>query len=536
VNDFPFLTVAGLIPLVGAIVVALTPRNNVVLPRLLALGFSLLPLVVIVAMAFQFDPASTEAFQFAESYEWIPAFGVSFSLGVDGIGLALMAMAASLIPFVILASWSDPKSTEAGGTRTFFALVLVLETMILWVFAATDVFLFYVLFEAMLIPVYFLIGRFGGPQRSYAAVKFLLYSLFGGLLMLAAVIGLYVVSRDLTGAGTFELAALRDLSIDPTLQKWMFAGFFIAFAIKAPLWPFHTWLPDAAAQATPGTAVLLVAVLDKVGTFGMIRFCLQLFPDASKTFALTISVLAVIGIIYGALVAIGQTDIMRLIAYTSLSHFGFIILGIFAFTTQSQTGAVFYMVAHGFSTAALFLMAGFMIRRGGSRNIADYGGVFQKAPLFAGAFLIAGLSGLALPGLASFIGEFVTFVGVYVRYPALAIISTLAIVLSAVYILWLYQRVATGEPRGRVTGTFAELTRRETVAMVPILGLTIALGVFPQTLVAVIEPTVATTLEEVGEADPPPDVAPGSVPAVDDEEGDASHSEGDANNDEEVGA
>lgn len=502
-NDFPWLTVAGLIPLVGAVVVAFVPKDRVMLPRVLALVFSGLALLTIIAMALQFDTDSAAPFQFVETYEWIPSFGVSFSLGVDGIGLVLVAMVAALVPFVILASWRDPAPSETTSARTFFALMLVLETMVIWVFAALDVFLFYVLFEAMLIPVYFLIGRFGGAQRSYAAVKFLLYSLFGGLLMLAAVIGLYVVSSDQLGAGTFSFEVLRDLTIDPSLQKWLFAGFFIAFAIKAPLWPFHTWLPDAASEATPGTAVLLVAVLDKVGTFGMIRYCVQLFPDAANYFAVSISVLAVVGIVYGALLAIGQTDIMRLVAYTSLSHFGFIILGIFVFTSQAMTGSVFYMVAHGFSTAALFLTAGYMMRRGKSRQIAEYGGLFRAAPLLAGTFLVAGLSGLALPGLASFPGEFLVLVGSYTRYPVLAVIATIAVVLSALYILWLYQRVATGEPRGVVKG-FADLTRREATAIVPILGLTIALGVFPQVLVAPIEPAVQTTLEQVDRSDPAP--------------------------------
>jgi NADH-quinone oxidoreductase subunit M len=506
VNDFPWLTVAGLIPLVGAVVVAFVPKDRVMLPRVLALVFSTLSLLVIIAMAFQYDTNSDAPFQFVETYEWIPSFGVSFSLGIDGIGLVLVAMAAALVPFVIIASWRDPSPSENTSARTFFALVLVLETMIIWVFSALDVFLFYVLFEAMLIPVYFLIGRFGGAQRSYAAVKFLLYSLFGGLLMLAAVIGLYVVSSDQLGAGTFSFEALRDLSIDPSLQKWLFAGFFIAFAIKAPLWPFHTWLPDAASESTPGTAVLLVAVLDKVGTFGMIRYCLQLFPDAARYFDVAICVLAVIGIVYGALLAIGQTDMMRLVAYTSLSHFGFIILGIFVFTSQAMTGAVFYMVAHGFSTAALFLTVGYMVRRGKSRNIADYGGLFRAAPLLSGAFLIAGLSGLALPGMASFPGEFLVLVGTFTRFPVLAIIATLAVVLSALYILWLYQRVATGEPRGVVSG-FADLTRREATAIIPILGLTIALGVFPQVLIAPIEPAVQTTLEQVDQSDPLPYIA-----------------------------
>ena len=312
------------------------------------------------------------------------------------------------------------------------------------VFAATDVFLFYVFFEAMLVPVYFLIGRYGGPRRSYAAVKFLLYSLFGGLLMLAALIGLYVVSADQLGTGTFDFTQLAALSIDPTLQKWLFTGFFIAFAIKAPLVPFHTWLPDAAAESTPGTAVLLVGVLDKVGTFGMLRYCLELFPDASHWATPLVIALAVVGIIYGALLAIGQTDIKRLIAYTSVSHFGFIALGVFVMTTQGQSGSALYMVNHGFSTAALFLIGGFLISRRGSRLIDDFGGVQKVAPVLAGTFLVAGLSSLALPGLSSFVSEFLVLVGTFERYTWVGVIATLGIVLAALYILLMYQRTMTG--------------------------------------------------------------------------------------------
>ena len=277
------------------------------------------------------------------------------------------------------------------------------------VFAATDVFLFYVLFEAMLIPMYFIIGSYGGAQRSYAAVKFLLYSLVGGLLMLAAVIGLYVVSDG--GPQAFLFENLLGTEMGTSTERLLFLGFFIAFAIKAPLWPVHTWLPDAAAESPPGGAVLLVGVLDKVGTFGMIRFCLPLFPDASQWATPVVITLAVIGILYGALLAIGQTDLKRLIAYTSISHFGFIVLGIFAMTTQGQSGSTLYMVNHGFSTAALFLIAGFLISRRGSRLVGDFGGVQRVAPMLAGTFLVAGLSSLALPGLSSFVSEFLVLVG-----------------------------------------------------------------------------------------------------------------------------
>src|SRR6185437_9660218 len=314
------------------------------------------------------------------------------------------------------------------SVRAYFSLYLLLETMMIGVFAATDLFLFYVFFEAMLIPMYFLIGGFGGPQRSYAAVKFLLYSLFGGLFMLAALIGLYVASGKNLGTGTFDFQTLADavahdgLGISPGLGKALFLGFFVAFAVKAPLFPFHTWLPDAAAEATPGSAVLLVGVLDKVGTFGMLRYCLELFPGASKFFTPLVIGMAIVGTMYGALLAIGQTDIKRLIAYTSISHFGLITLGVFAMTSTGQSGASLYMVNHGLSTGALFIVAGFLISRRGSQLIDDYGGVNKVAPKLAGVFLIAGLSSLALPGLSSFVSEFLVLVGTFERYKAVAIV------------------------------------------------------------------------------------------------------------------
>jgi NADH-quinone oxidoreductase subunit M len=358
----------------------------------------------------------------------------------------------------------------------------------------------------MLIPMYFLIGRYGGAQRQYAAVKFFLYSLLGGLLMLAALIGLYVVSVDQYGAGTFDHAALVALAIDPEVQKWLFLGFFIAFAIKAPLWPLHTWLPDAAAEAPPSSSVLLVGVLDKVGTFGMLRLCLPLFPDASRYFTPAIIVLSVVGIVYGALLAIGQTDLKRLIAYTSVSHFGFIALGIFALTAQGQSGATLYMVNHGFSIAALFLVVGFMATRRGSRMVDDFGGVQNVAPVLAGTFLVAGLSSLALPGLSSFVSEFLVLVGTFTRYPVAAVVATAGIVLAALYILLMYQRTMTGPVRDHVAG-MPDLGRREVLAIAPVLAVIVALGVFPQAALDVINPSVDQTMAVVGATDPVPAVA-----------------------------
>ncbi|HEX6921137.1 MAG TPA: NADH-quinone oxidoreductase subunit M [Actinomycetes bacterium] len=499
-TDFPWLTTLGAVPLVGSLVVAAMPKGRDLLAKQVALAVSLVTLGLTVAMSLQFEPRGDTLFQLTETHEWIPQFGVSYAVGVDGIALVLIALAAVLTPICILASWHDAE----GGRRsvkTYFALLLLLETFMVGVFAATDVFLFYVFFEAMLIPMYFIIGSYGGAQRSYAAVKFLLYSLFGGLLMLAAVIGLFVVSDG--GDQAFLFQNLLGLDISPATEKLLFLGFFTAFAIKAPLWPVHTWLPDAAAEAPPGGAVLLVGVLDKVGTFGMIRLCLPLFPDASRWATPVVLTLAVVGILYGALLAIGQTDIKRLIAYTSISHFGFIALGIFATTTPGQSGATLYMVNHGFSTAALFLIAGFMISRRGSRLIADYGGVQRVAPMLAGTFLVAGLSSLALPGLSSFVSEFLVLVGTFSRYEVAAVLGTGGIILASLYILLMYQRTMTGEPTESTAG-LRDLNLREVWVVAPLLAVIIALGVYPKPVLDVINPAVERTLQHIDRTDPKP--------------------------------
>ncbi len=505
-TTIPWLTILGVLPLVGALVLLALPRDNARLIKQVALVFSLAALVFTVVMGLQFDADSTAAFQFVESYPWIPAFGISYSVGVDGIGLVLVALATTLVPVTILAGWNDVE--DGRNVKGYFAMILVLETLMIGVFSATDVFLFYVLFEVMLIPIYFLIGRYGGPNRAYAATKFLIYSLVGGLLMLAALIGLYVVSAQQLGQGTFDFAALVGLDIDPTTQKILFLGFFIAFAIKAPLWPFHTWLPDAAKESTPATAVLLIGVLDKVGTFGMIRYLLRIFPSASEFYAPIIIAMAVIGIIYGALVALGQTDMKRLFAYSSMSHFGFIALGIFVFTTWSMTGSTLYMLGHGLATAAVFLTAGFLMQRaGGSSAIATYGGVNKVAPVLAGFFLFAVMSAIALPGLASFVGEFLVLLGTFSRYVVVAVIASLGIVLAAAYGLRLYQKVATGPESPHVEG-MRDLGGREVTSLVPVVLLTIVLGVFPAPVLNVVNPAVDRVMDSIGMTDPAPALAP----------------------------
>jgi NADH-quinone oxidoreductase subunit M len=520
-STFPWLTVAGAIPLAGAVAVALTPGQSAPggeadrrardrLVKQITLGFTLATLAVTIAMATQFN-TSGPTFQFTQTYQWIPQFGVHYAVGVDGIALVLLLMTVVLMPVVVLASWNDAEgeSSPAGelppkrSVKTYFALMLVLETMMIGVFAATDVFLFYVFFEAMLIPMYFMIGSYGVGQRQYAAVKFLLYSLLGGLLMLVAVIALYVYSGHAGHPGTFLFSQLVHVTLSPTVQKWLFLGFFVAFAIKAPLWPFHTWLPDAATAAQPGAAVLLVGVLDKVGTFGMIRYCLELFPSASHYFTPLVIVLSVIGVLYAAIVAIGQRDLKRLIAYTSVSHMGLITLGIFAMTSEGQAGGVLYMVNHGFATGALFLIAGFMIARRRSQLIADYGGVQSVAPVLAGLFLVAGLAGLAMPGLSTFVSEFLVLIGTFTRYEAAAVLATVGIILAAIYILWMYQRTMTGPVREEVS-SMPDLRARELWAVGPLIALVVVLGVYPKPALDIINPAVHQTLVQVHSTDPVP--------------------------------
>lgn len=492
------LTILAATPIVGALLLAVLPRTDV--SKYVALGVSLVTLGLAGVMMANYDIGGA-GYQLAEQHVWIKAFGAYYSLGVNGIGVTLILLTTILTPIVILAAWGD-RLPSKRDYNAYLAWMLALEGLAIAVFSATDVFLFYVLFEATLIPLYFLIGSFGGPGRSYAAVKFLIYNLVGGLLMLAAIVGLYVVSSQ-AGHPTYLLADLQHIHMGTTTERLLFLGFFIAFAIKAPLWPLHTWLPDAAGSATPATSVLMVSVIDKIGTFGMIRFCLGLFPNASDWASPVIITLAVISILYGALLAIGQDDIRRLIAFTSVSHFGFIILGIFVFTTTSAAGSTLYMFNHGLSTAALFLVTGMMIARRGSARISDFGGVQKIAPIMAGVFLVAGLSSLSLPGLAPFVSEFMVLTGTFSRSIWAASFAVLGIVLAALYILIMYQRIMTGPLREDNQGVH-ELRPREIVALSPAVVLIIGMGFFPQPLLNVINPAVHDVISHVGVGDPPP--------------------------------
>jgi NADH-quinone oxidoreductase subunit M len=511
------LTALWTLPLLGAAVVVGLPSSMRAAAKYLGLAVSVGVLLIALSLAVRFDPAGAR-YQFVESRTWIKAFGAGYTLGLDGIALALVVLTAVLMPLLLIAGWNDADhrtGLSGRGTHGYIALMLAVEAMVLLSLAALDILLFYVLFEAMLIPMYFLIGVFGGgadrTRSGAAAMKFLLYNLFGGLIMLAAVVGLYVVTANSKAfdGGTFDVRAITDavsdgrFVIQPGVAHALFLGFLFAFAVKAPLWPLHRWLPDAAVQATPASAVLMMAVMDKVGTFGMLRYCLPLFPDSAALFGPVVITLAVIGIVYGAVLAIGQTDVMRLIVYTSISHFGFIILGIFVMTTQGQSGSTLYMVNHGISTAALFLIAGFLVSRRGTRLIAAYGGVQRVAPVLAGTFLVAGLATLSLPGLAPFISEFLVLIGTFTRYPVFAVLAGLALVLSAVYVLWMYQRMMTG-PVAEGSEKLTDLRPRELLVVGPLIALLLVLGVYPKPALDVITPAVTHTLTQIHQPDPAP--------------------------------
>ncbi|GLY98245.1 NADH-quinone oxidoreductase subunit M [Actinoplanes sp. NBRC 103695] len=500
-KNFPFLSILTLLPLVGAAVVAFIPKTKAQLAKTVALVWSLVVLVFSILMWIAFEVGGTR-FQFRESYPWIPNWGVRFTFEVDGIALVLLMLIAVLVPLVILASWNDAEQTKRS-VPTYFALLLALECTMIGVFAASDIFLFYVFFEVMLVPMYFIIGSYGGQRRQYAAVKFFLYSLVGGLFMLAAVIGVWVVA----GENSFDWQTLVNADIGTEAGRWLFLGFFIAFAIKAPFFPFHTWLPDAGGAAPAGAAALLVGVLDKVGTFGILRYCLPMFPEASRWFAPVAIALAVIGILYAALLAVGQNDLKRLVSYTSIAHFGFIGIGIFAFTTQGGTGSVLYMVNHGLATGLLFLVVGMFVARRGSALVSDFGGAGKLVPVLAGVFFFAGLASLALPGTAPFVSEFLVLIGTFTVHPAWAVVATAGIILAAAYVLWMVQRTTQGTLNpalAEVPAMRQDITLREKVVVAPLIALLIIFGFYPKPVTDVINPAVEATMNDVGTQDPGP--------------------------------
>ncbi len=504
--EFPYLTLLTALPLVGAIVVALLPRAAVGLAKVVALLFSLATLGLGVAAWLAYDTNGARL-QLRESYPWISTWDARFTFAVDGIALVMLALVVVFVPLVIIYSWQET-SLETGqpakrSAKAYLSLLLALECTMVGVFAAADVFLFYVFFEVMLVPMYFLIGSFGGVRRQYAAVKFFLYSLVGGMFMLAAIIGLWVL-----GGRTFDWAALTDADLSVTAGRWLFLGFFVAFAIKAPFFPFHTWLPDAGGAAPAGTAALLVGVLDKVGTFGILRYCLPLFPEASLYFAPLALALALIGIIYAALLAVGQNDLKRLVAYTSVAHFGFIGVGIFAFTTQAGSGAVLYMVNHGLATGLLFLVVGMLVARRGSALVTDFGGAGKLLPVLAGILLFAGLASLAMPGTGPFASEFLVLLGTFTVNRAVAVVATVGIILAAAYVLWMVQRTTHG-PMNPTLPDFPRMRKdislRESIVVAPLVALLVLFGFYPKPLLDVINPAVAATIQDVGRSDPAPE-------------------------------
>ena len=501
--DFAWLSALIVLPIIGALVLWLLPKAQAKQARTIALAFSLLQVVLFVFAALQFDTGNAGNYQLNELQSWIPQLGVSWALGVNGLSLALVGLSVALVPLVVLAAWREQSTGDNFGyvkLRHYMALILVLEAFMVGIFVARDVFLFYVIFEAMLIPVYFMIGGFGqGIRRRYAAIKFLIFSLAGGLVMLAAMIYLYAKSAG--GPQAFLIDQLAQTPLSTNEERWIFLGFFLAFAIKAPMFPVHSWLPDAAQHAPAGTSVLLVGVLDKVGTFGMLTLTHVLFPEATKWAAPVIIVFAVISIIYGGLLAIGQTDIMRFIAYTSVSHFGFIVLGIYTFTELGTAGSGFYMINHGISTGLMFLVAGFLILRSPtkSQNMNDFGGMQKIAPVLAGVFLVGGLSALSMPGLSTFVSEIMVLMAAIEANTAAAVVSAFGVVLAALYVLLAYQKVFTGAPNEKLKAA-KDLTRREKLVAAPLVAALLVLGFVPGLALKYIEPAAKTSVVQLEKA------------------------------------
>ncbi|SPT53257.1 NAD(P)H-quinone oxidoreductase chain 4 1 [Actinomyces bovis] len=497
------LTIMAVIPLIGAAVVPWLRS----FARETGLAFSLVILSLGIWALVAFDMSQGGKVQLLESYQWIPRLGVTWTLGVNALGLAMLLLAVFLVPLVLLASWGEIPAERQGS---FTALVLSLEAFMVVIFTARDIFLFYICFEAMLIPVYFLIGHFGGPLRQRAALKFLLYSLAGGLVMLVGVVALPVFGTN--GSFTYVVDALAgNVTASTGAARWMFISFMVAFAIKAPMFPVHTWLPDTAEQATPGTSVLLIGVLDKIGTYGMITLCLPLFPEAARWAAPVVLLLAAISIVWGALLAIGQDDLYRMISFTSISHFGFIVMGIFIGSQVAATGAMLYMVAHGLSIAGLYLAVGFLGRRTGTIRISELGGLARVAPVLAGTFLISGLASIALPGLSGFVPEWMVLTGTFSRSIALGVAGLAGVVLAAVYILLPYQRVFTGAPAAVHAG-LSDLDLREKVVLTPVIAAMFVLGLAPFLLTDGLTPVSEQVSEQVTVATTVPTQA-AAVPA-----------------------
>ncbi len=492
----PLVSLTVFLPLAGALLVLLVGRDGERdrLVRGLALATSLVVFVLSLVLWARFDPSPQAAeFQFVERHPWIPAFGITYHVGVDGISLLLVLLTTFLTPLALLGSWA---SIERKVTAFSF-LMLALESAMLGVFVALDVFLFYVFWDAMLVPMYFLIGVWGYDRRIYAAIKFILYTMAGSVLMLVAILGLAYLHVEATGRWSFDLTDLSTVALLPQTATWFFLAFTVAFAIKVPLFPFHTWLPDAHVEAPTAGSVILAGVLLKMGTYGLVRFSLPLFPEAAARLAPYLAGLAVIGIVYGALVAMVQPDLKKLVAYSSVSHLGFVVLGIAAMNPQALQGAVYQMLNHGVSTGALFLIVGMLSDRRHTRLIAEFGGLKRVMPRFVGVFLVITLSSIALPGLNGFVGEFLILLGAFRWDTRFAVVAATGVILSAVYMLWMFQRVNFGPVTNPHNERLPDMTRREWWVLGPAVVVAVLMGLLPGPFLRAMAPSVDRLVERV---------------------------------------
>src|SRR5437764_1632345 len=483
------LSILILLPVIGAataIVYSFTPGAKESHHRWIALGFTTVAFLVSLLLV-KGSGGGVNAFRFEENYSWISAIGARYHLGVDGISLWLVLLTTLLMPISVLSSWTAVTKRQS----TYFAIMLLLESAMIGVFVSLDLLLFYLFFEASLVPMFFLIGIWGGERRIYAAIKFFIYTAVGSLLMLVGIIALYFIHQGATGVGTFDyvalIATMRGGSlVSARAEFWLFLAFAFAFCIKVPLWPLHTWLPDAHTEAPTAGSVILAGVLLKMGTYGLLRFNFGLFPNASRQFAPIMITLAVIGIIYGALVAMVQPDVKRLVAYSSVSHMGFVVLGLFSFTAQGMQGALYQMLNHGVSTGALFLFVGMIYERRHTRMISDFGGLVRPMPWFSTFFVIASLSSIGLPFLNGFVGEFLIMLGSWTSFAVqhawiVTMLAGTGVIWAAVYMLWMLQRVVFGTTTSEANAKLPDLNAREVALVLPLLALMFFMGVYPST-------------------------------------------------------
>lgn len=484
------LTILTFFPLAGILILLLidSGRHNAI--KITAFVISLLNALFSLYVYFNFVPDSS-AMQFSVNQNWIKSLGISYHLGIDGISLFLVLLTTFLTPLAILSSWSAITQKVKG----YYISMLFLETGMIGVFISLDLFLFYVFWELMLIPMYFLIGIWGGPRRIYATVKFVLFTMTGSLLMLVAILVLYFLNHSYTGTYTFNLLEINKLPIPLGTQFWLFFAFALAFAIKVPMFPFHTWLPDAHVEAPTAGSVILAGVLLKMGTYGFLRFCLPLFPNTFIDYTWLFSVLAIIGIIYGALVSIRQVDVKSLVAFSSVSHLGFVMLGLFALNIQGVEGGIIQMINHGISTGALFLIVGMIYERRHTRLIDDFGGVSKKMPVFAAFFMIVTLSSIGLPGTNGFVGEFTILLGTFKSNVAYAVIAAVGIILAAIYMLWMYQRTMFGKITKPENENLKDLNLREKLILIPLIVAIFWIGIYPTNFFKKMEPSVKSLIE-----------------------------------------